>query len=282
MSVILGTIALEPNRWTPFHEPRTDVIAALPAIRAAGFDELEVWQWHVSLRNLVAVRALRAKGDEVGVRFPYLGVYPAFHLEGADGREQERLHADMLDKAEVLGTRTLKIMLGWGLKGATATPAQFARTAERFGAWYHAAKARGLGMCVELHGNTLFDPVEVGEQFMRDHPDLDFGICFQPYEFGDNAKTLALVDRFAGRITHLHLQAPQPKDRGGRYDLLEGARLNYRQLLPALVRRQPRLTMTLEFVKDCIQDGPTFDLARVLANAQRDATFIKSILATLA
>lgn len=281
MEAILGTIALEPNRWTLYHEPKTDLIEWLPAIREAGFDKLEVWQWHATARCMQAIRDLRRRGDELGVRFPYIGVYPAFILDGADAREQERLQADALDKAEILGAKTLKIMLGWRLKGSDATPEHLRLTVERFGRWHREARARGIGMCAELHGGTLFDPIETGERFLADHPEFDVSICYQPTDFGDTAASLKLADRFAGRITHMHLQAPQPKERGGMYDLLEDARLDYRTLLPHILRRNPGATMTLEFVKDCIQHGGPFDAARVLANARRDAEFVEGIVAAV-
>ena len=200
MRAILGTIALEPNRWTAFKEPRMDLIELVPAIRRAGFNQLEIWQNHVSLRSLAAIRALRAKGDEVGMTFPYIGVYPIFTAGGLEAREQERIQADILDKAEILGTHRLKIMLACGLRGGEATPDQLRQVAERFGNWYREAKSRGIQMAVELHGGTVFDPVEAGERFMQAHPELDFTICYQPYDFQDTAK--AMRQRFTlNRLT---------------------------------------------------------------------------------
>lgn len=278
MRVILASIAVEPNRWVGYREPQTPLIDLLPQIRAAGFDKLEVWQWHVTSRCLAAARDLRKRGDELGVSFPIIGVYPAFTLSGAEGREQDRMQADALDKAEILGTHALKIMLGWGVKGSAITPQQMDLTVARFGRWYGEAKARGIGMCAELHGNTLFDPVDCGRTFMQAHPELDFSICFQPYDFIDTDRTLALADLFAGRITHLHLQAPQSQARGGMYDLLQEGTLGYRRLLPHVLRRNPGATMTLEFVKDCIQPSGPFDRDRVLANARRDAEFVEQVL----
>jgi sugar phosphate isomerase/epimerase len=278
MRAILGTIALEPNRWTLFKEPATDLIPLLPRIRQAGFDQVEVWQNHLSLRPMAAVRALKAKGDEAGVAFTYIGVYPSFVAAGPEAKEQERIQEDLLDKAGILGTRRLKIMLGTGLSGGKATPEQVRLTADRFGRWYRAATARGIRMAVELHGGTLFDPVEVGERFMQEHPELDFTICFQPYDFYNTDLALALADRFAGRISHVHLQAPQPREKGRQYDLLEEGSLDYRRLLPHILRRNPGATMTLEFVKDCIQPPGPFDVAPVLANARRDADFVERIL----
>lgn len=274
MRAILGTIALEPNRWTPYREPRTDLITTLPAIHAAGFDKLEIWQWHIAYRGLAAVRDLKERGDELGVSFPYIGAYPSFVGTGADHREQLRLQADVLDKAEILGTRNLKVMLGCGIKGSSITAAQMQLTVERFGTWFREAKTRGIAMCVELHGNTMFDPVEAGMAFMQAHPELGFSICFQAYDFADTDKALALADQFAGRITHIHLQAP----RDGLYDLLEHGALDYRRLLPHIVKLNPATTMTLEFIKDCIPAGPPFDLELVLANARRDAEFVERVL----
>lgn len=278
MRPILASLVLDNNRWSRFKDPKMDLLDLLPAIADAGFDKIEAWQYHLTPRSLAATQAIREKADELGISFPYIGVYPSFHQDGAPGREQARFQADILDKAEILGTKTLKIMLNVWLKGSDATPEQIRLIAHNFGAWYREAKSRGISMCVELHGGTLFDPVEVGEQFMRDYPELDFTICYQPYDFNDTDKAIALADRFTGRITHIHLQAPQPPERGGMYDLLEDCPLDYRRLLPYILRANPGATMTLEFIKDCIQPDRPFDITPILANARRDAAFVEGIL----
>ena len=281
MRAILGTIALEPNRWTAFKEPRIDLIEWLPAIRRAGFSQVEIWQNHIALRSLAVIRVLREKGDETGVAFTYIGVYPVFTASGLEAREQERIQADILDKAEILGTRRLKIMLACGLRGGDATPEQLQQVVDRFGPWYREAQSRGIRMAVELHGGTLFEPADAGERFMQAHPELDFTICYQPTDFQDTGKALALADRFAGRISHIHLQAPQSPEKGGLYDLLEDGALDYRRLLPHILRRNPGATMTLEFVRDCIQKDQPFEGERVLASARKDAEFVERILTPL-
>ena len=114
---------------------------------------------------------------------------------------------------------------------------------------------------------------------MADYPEIDFTICYQPYDFIDVDKALALADQFAGRISHIHLQAPQSPERGGMYELLEEGTMDYRRLLPHIMQANPGATMTLEFVKDCIQNDRPFDIAPVLASARRDAEFVESVLA---
>lgn len=275
---ILATVALEPNRWTGKRNPRFALSDLLEPIRRSGFTRLEAWQWHLSCLYLQDVRELRARADDLRLSFPYIGVYPSFLLEGPDRREEERLQADILDKAEILGTPSLKIMLGRGVRGSDASDEQIEETARRLGRWLESARERGIAMAVELHGNTLFDPVDAGIAFMQRYPELKFTICYQPYDFADTNKALQLADRFKGMISHIHLQAPNPNQRGT-YDLLEEAAMDFRSLIPHLLRDNPHATMTLEFVKDCIQDAPGFDVERVLANAVKDAEFVARLLA---
>ncbi|NQU10138.1 TIM barrel protein [bacterium] len=278
MPLILATVALEPNRWSADHHPAGRLLELLGPVRAAGFDQLEVWQWHATTPSLAALREIRARADQLGVRFPYLAAYPKFHLDGEDARAEEHTQQELLERAEILGCRALKIMLGAGLKGGDATPEQLTLTADQFGRWYQAGKDRGLAMCAELHGNTMFDPVEAGERFLAEHPELDFTICFQARDFTDTAGALALADRFAGRISHIHLQAPHGRHGGGGYDLLADGTLDYRRVLPHVLSKNPDATMTLEFVKDCLQPAGSFDLDRVLANARQDQEFVEKIL----
>ncbi len=278
-SAILGTIALEPNRWTGRRNPRYTLQELMPLARAKGFHQLEVWQWHICNPFLAEAREIRGQADELGISFPYIGVYPRFHLDGPDAREEARLQEDILDKAEVLGTPALKIMLAVGVKGAEATEEQLRTIGQRFAHWYQNARARGITMVAELHAATLFDPPEVGQAFLDRFPEFDVGICYQPYDFTDTEKAMALADRFRDRIRHLHLQAPRPDRKG--YAFLEECPLDYHRLLPHILRNNPRTTLTLEFVKGCVgEDGP-FTLNHVLTNAQRDAAFVESVLASL-
>ena len=278
MRTILGTIALEPNRWTGKRNPQFTLCELLPLVKKAGFDKIEIWQWHVSGRYLLDIREARSRAEDLGITFPYIGVYPAFLLEGPEQREEQRIQADILDKAEILGTPSFKIILGGGLKGSTATAEQIALTAERFGQWYGMVRARGITITVELHANTIFDPVECGITFMQRCPELDFSICYQPYGGMDTDSAMALADRFAGRISHMHLQATQPKEQGGKLCLLAEARIDFRKLIPHILRRNPRTSMTLEFVKGSIQDDQPFDIQLALANARLDGMFVDAVL----
>ena len=43
-SLLLNTIALDPNRWTPAKQPYTHLETVLDRVVASGFRQLEIWQ----------------------------------------------------------------------------------------------------------------------------------------------------------------------------------------------------------------------------------------------
>ena len=48
MNLLLNTIMLEVNRWDKDHRLTRPLIELVEPVAAAGFDRLEIWQYHVS------------------------------------------------------------------------------------------------------------------------------------------------------------------------------------------------------------------------------------------
>lgn len=270
---ILGSIALEPRRWTSIPRyPAMTLHYLLPHIVKAGFSRVEAWQWHVTQPTLDELKIIREQADELAVTFPYIGVYPSFHMEdGPDAEAQHQICMDLIKRAGILGTKGFKIMLG-NRRGSEITPEEQERHDRRFSKWYRACADHGIRIYAELHGGTLFDPWEYGKNWLDNHPELDLSICFQPFDFTNLDVTLALADIFAGKIGHIHLQAPGKNG----YTLLKDCPLDYTVLLSKILRDNPTATMTLEFVRDCIQSGP-FDLSLPLNSARMDAAFVEAV-----
>ena len=274
MRSILATIALEPRRWVRPRIPAMTLHYLLPHIAAAGITQVEAWQWHVSRLDLEDAALVRKTADELGITFPYIGVYPSFHLpDGPDAVAARAERFGLIERARILGCSRFKIMLGMR-KASEITEEEMARHNERFAEWYGACTAVGIRLVTELHGGTLFDPWEKGAEWMAAHPEFDMGICYQPYDFSDPKKALELAAVFSGKIEHIHLQSPVAN---GAYSLLADSPLNYAALLPAIMARNPKATMTIEFVKDCVQTG-AFQLASVVQNAREDALFVEKVL----
>ncbi|MFW5857515.1 MAG: sugar phosphate isomerase/epimerase family protein [Planctomycetota bacterium] len=275
--VLLNTIALEPNRWTAEKIPHYGLGDLLDPVRTAGFRTLEVWQHHLTRETVDAVRDLWKRADGMGLRFGVVGGYPEFHHEGAADDEAWQTQMDILEKTVVLGAPMLKIFLG-RVSGTDADEALVARTARRLRRLEKEAADNGVDLSVELHGGTLFQPVETGEQFLAEHGFDRIGICYQPFDFADSQAAAALADRFAGRIRHVHLQGRKRTDDGFAFCPLAEADIDYAALIPRIAAANPAATWGIEFVQDCTRPAKEFSLPAVLEHARRDADFVHETL----
>ena len=65
--LLLNTLALDPNRWTPEKIAYYPLDALLMPIAEAGFHGVELWQYHVSREREAGVRRLRAQAEALGL-----------------------------------------------------------------------------------------------------------------------------------------------------------------------------------------------------------------------
>ena len=112
MQLLLNTIMLEVNRWTADKALTQPLAELLPAIRAAGFDALEIWQYYISRLDDDEFADLKSRLDDHALQTVAVGAYPPLHLDGGAGEvaaaELERIVA----RAATLGATTLKIFPG--------------------------------------------------------------------------------------------------------------------------------------------------------------------------
>ncbi len=276
MRTLLNSIALEPNRWTKekiaAHDLEQDL---LPKIGASRFEHVEVWQFHISRKSLDEVKSIRAQGDSLGLDFPVVGVYPTFHLEGAEGEAERTNLKGIVDRSVILGAKQIKFFFG-AVKGHDITAEELARTTRNVTDWIHYGKEHGISFCAELHNGTLFQPYEYGKAYLKEHPELDLKICFQPYDFERTDPSLALIEELGSDIVHAHFQG---RDAEG-FCLLKDATVDYRKLIPALAKANPDLIPSVEFVKRGFpKRGEAFDFEGALADAEADASLIDELLA---
>jgi sugar phosphate isomerase/epimerase len=275
MRTLLNTIAVEPNRWTKEKIPAFDLARDIfPAIHAAGFRHVEVWQYHLSRKSLDETGAIAETCRRLGLDVPVVGAYPLFHLEGPAEEESRTERHGLLDRAAILGTRWVKFFFG-RVKGSEITPAQLERTTARVTEWITYGRAKGLGFCAELHGGTLFDPYAYGRQYLAAHPDLGVRICFQPYAGQTTAECLQVIRELGSAIVHAHFSGENAK---GRCRLADSA-VDFRALVAALKSARPDFIPSLEFVPGGFQpvDRP-YDVRAAVADARLDAQFLEALL----
>ena len=276
MQILLNTIMLEPNRWTGDHTLTCPLIDLLKPVAAAGFHELEIWQYHISRLHAKELDALKEGLDGLGMRSVALGGYTQLHLTGADGEVMETQLATLVEYGAILGVKTFKIFPG-SLGSDKLDETQRHLSVGRIQRLAEQLVKRDMALTLETHGNTLCDSLESAIRLLDDLSTCgeSVGICFQPYTEHDTDQAIATFDALQGRVLHLHLQ----NRREGATTLLEeGDWTDYRRLLPHVRQSGFDGPLSLEFTEGITPaDGESFDLQRVIDNAARDRDFAREV-----
>ena len=274
MRLLLNTIMLEVNRWTADKALTQPLAELLPAIRAACFDALEIWQYHISRLDDDEFADLKSHLDDHALQTVAVGAYPPLHLDGGAGEvaaaELERIVA----RAATLGATTLKIFPGV-VASAAADNAVWHRSLDRLRALAAHLGHSGMDLTLETHGNTLCDTPQSTARLRADLGDVaNLGICFQPYTSQDTEQTLAFYDALAPAIRHIHLQNRTGADNACSL-LADGDWYDCGQLLHRARARGFDGLLSLEFTAGLFpQEGRTFDPQTVIDNAIIDRQFV--------
>ncbi len=268
--LLLNTLALDPNRWTPEKIAYHRLDALLAPIAGAGFHGIELWQYHISRERKTDVQRLRATAEALGLRIPVVGMYPQLHLDGAARRAAWDEAQTVVAYAGLLGAAVVKIFVG--SKGARAlTDAEYERSLAFLADLIDLTRSSGLTITGETHPDTLFDSLDACRAVLGAVGADNFKVCFQPYDLTDTGQALAQYDALREHVVHVHYQGR----RGDALTLLQDADLDYDTLTRTLAAHGFEGYLCIELVKDCIVETPAlFDLKRVLHQAQQDRDFV--------
>jgi sugar phosphate isomerase/epimerase len=273
MEVLLNSIALEPNRWTPKKIPHFRLRQLLPAIAGAGYDAVETWQNHVALLGSDEIGALKEAAAENEIRFPIVGMYPSFHLEGEERRQELHRFDEMIKIGGRLGFDLLKVMSG-GVSSEDMTPDVWDRSVAFVREVLSRTHQWGVDIAFELHGGTVADDPETLLRFFDEVGSERLKVCWQPLGFQSTEPAIELYDRLSDRVAHLHLQGR----RDGEMTLLKDAEIDYREVLGHMFDEGFDGYVSIEFVRGCVVDSPDdMDLGAVLENARKDREFIEGV-----
>ena len=218
MAVLLGTVALEPNRWgtlDPSGAPSTRLSEWLDEIAAAGFDGIELWDRHLTAVPNDEVDAIVDHPLPVTVFNSYVD------LDDADPTERVR-EAHWVDRAR---SEAVKFNVG-------ARPELAAAYAERVARWVDVMPA-GVRLLCECHEGTIAeDPRVAAELLDRAGPPERVQAIVHTHEPVEGLRQR--FDAYGERISHVHvnfldgsLHAPALHDVRGRLgatvDLLRAA-----------------------------------------------------------
>lgn len=254
-TVLLGTVALEPNRWGALSSDRAPTIGCedwLARAVEAGFDGVELWEHHATRVDDAEVERLRASELPVRIFNSYVS------LDEED--DASRLSAARwLDR---LGCEGIKYNVG---ADAGAEGDYIARLRR----WSEAIRGDVRLIC-ECHGGTLGETPAVAARILEDAGPAD---RFQALvHLGDDLSHIdAMFEALGARISHVHVNFLRQKA-----PLLE-------DIADDVLERVARLrefgflgSWTLEFTHGVL--GADDCVATTLEAAVRDLRFLREVL----
>ncbi len=261
MNILLHTIALEPARWTPARVSRP-LIELLPAIAAAGFYKLEVFEPHLALApdEGALVEAFRATHLAPTVLSSYLDMNPATNPEETFAPQARAL----LARVEQFGFQKVRLFPGRGPELV-----QTDETADRMASRLRTLATHRLEteFLFETHDGSLADdPARVLRVLERSGcPNV--GLIWQPtvFEVGAAREQFA-VQRSA--IRHFHLQNRTSADR---ITTLGAGIIPWKELLGAI---NFGADATIEFLPTGLVPLEQFDLTTTLQEAVQEFDYV--------
>jgi sugar phosphate isomerase/epimerase len=186
-TIYLGSILLEPNRWSEKREPSYRVSEWIDRIRDAGFAGIELWENHYYMADETERAALESASSFIEIFNNYTGFSEEFG-------ESRRMASDAVRKLQTGGT---KFNIGnndedWGL---------YVKTVNDWGLQL----PEGTRVLCECHPNTLVETPEGAAKAFSEWGDSRFQAIVHPFNSTEESlKTW--FEALGSRITHLHMQ----------------------------------------------------------------------------
>jgi sugar phosphate isomerase/epimerase len=250
LEVGIASVLLEPNRWTAEKVPTFKVSEWANAIRAAGFNGIELWENHAALADEAEREALTRMGLPVTVFNGYCTFDDA-------GDESRRRTAGF---ARRYGARGVKFNFG-------NEPARIDEYIRNLMAWADTLPAECRLLC-ECHGGTV---LEVPPEAARILAPLAGRVQVIVHAFaGERAALQQWCDLFGSAVAHVHVAGFRGKWPIIRLDeMADEARVRLAMLRSAGFKG----SWTSEFTGGVAQGAE--DRQTLLANAARDLAFLR-------
>ncbi len=264
MNVLLHTIALEPNRWTPARVSRP-LADLLPVIDAAGFRRLEIFEPHLTMApDEDALPALLARHHLTAtILSSYLDLCPAINLPGEFDDQVRALQA----RISAFGFAKVRLFPGRALPGAQ-TSETIRLIARRLQILTDACP--DIEFLLETHDGSLADDPLCMLRLIETCARPNLGLLWQPTVFEEKAARaqFALQKPY---IRHIHLQNRTP---ALKFTKLAAGVIPWADLLSQL----PSQTgATLEFVTGGITSVEKFNVNATLREAIEEAEYVTSV-----
>ncbi len=257
--VLLGTVALEPNRWglvDPSGRATIDVAALIPHLGQAGFDGLELWDRHLTQASPTQAAALVGGPLPLTIFNSYVG------FDDADPTDRATVARWVAQAA----SRAVKFNVG-------NDPASERLYAERVAAWLEEMPADVALLCECHEGISIAeDPTVAARIFDAAGPADRVQAIVHTHESPDHLRER--FDAYGERITHVHVNFLDVRGRGA--PALQDVRGDLAAKVALLHGLGFRGSWTIEFVHGVLTDHDHPEL--LLEQATRDLAVLRDVL----
>jgi sugar phosphate isomerase/epimerase len=250
--ILIGSILLDVNRWGNPKAPTYEVSGWLDRFQEAGFDGVELWEYHATLCSEDERKRLMAS-DFASTLY---NIYSDFN----DASEAERMAA--ADMIAQLSSRGVKFNVG-------KDPALRAEYLKNLRAWREAVPDSCTLMC-ECHPGTVVEDPEAAKSFF-DELGMDgwevMVHCFIP----EQNVLKRWFDLFGDKVTHAHVQM---RDAQRNIMMLEEDSSRAKTALKLMYDAGFKGSYTVEFAKGTREPGENMD--DLWAAAKSDLDFLRA------
>jgi len=270
MEILLNTIMLEPKRWNSPKFITIPLIELLPDIKKAGFDELEIWGYHIWNMDEGELSSLSEELRAKNMIVPSIGSY----LIGQGGSRRENI-LNVANKyfsiCEKLGSRKLRIFYGdKDFEKSSQGYLQFID--EVFEEIFKIGQDKGIQVIPEMHKRTVIGSIKgLKRAIEKWKGHLNFGVVYQPYKFRTEPALKAL-NVALGYIQSVHLQNRHNEN----FAALSEGDVDYRKILKKLAISGYSGPFVLEFTTGIISSVEDFDYRRILSSTAKDKEWLES------
>ena len=267
VKLLLHSIALEPARWTPARVSHP-LIELLPAIAAANFRELEIYEPHLGAGTVSPL--LRDHFSRLEIIPVILSSYLDLNPARTSDSLLEETALTLIQRVDCYGFRKVRLFPGSGMDPQDG--AAIAIFMDRLGNL--ARRLAPVEVLLETHDNTLADSPALLVSLLDRLP-ANVGLLYQP-TFFTRERALEQFRLQKPFIRHLHLQNRTPSLS---FATIGAGVIPWQEILPALGEE---VGATIEFVPVGICPAETFNLQATLRQAREEMDYVHAIRAGMA
>ncbi len=247
--IYIGTILLEKSRWSRDKTPTYRVSEWAQRFADAGFDGMELWEYHATMAGEGEVTALAESPCPVAI----FNSYASMDEAGA-GRRREAVTL-----TERLGASGVKFNVGRDPEQRQTYVEAVRRWGERF--------PEDVRLLCECHPGTIIEEPTEARRFFDDVGGERWQVIV--HAFSRTERLQEWFDEFGPAVSHVHAQL----SRDGDYVCLDEWPERVAQTLGILRENGFGGTYTLEFTKGTHADGETMEM--LWENVQRDLATLR-------